>query len=155
MIVAGLGLVALALAMGLVEAHVRRLDAWDRPWWALTRSYVATAGLCRAAALSAGIVILAVSSPRVALACVLGLVALWGCLRWSRSDRRGARFLAWEVERRKRERPGLRDAEALREILLERHARWGEDLIDRILADHPDPDEARRMVVRMERELER
>ena len=79
------------------------------------------------------------------------LLGLWTWKRLLRS-RFCLRRTLRRAFRKERARDALAsDAEILQRILHSLHGRWGEDLIEQIVADHPTPEAIADLVVRMER----
>ena len=68
---------------------------------------------------------------------------------------RSASFQRWLLTRDyrelKRRKPGLPDKEIFCELVYRRNPRWGEELIEQMVIDHPDLESLSRMIARMER----
>jgi hypothetical protein len=135
----------------LLHEHYSTRKAWDRPAWArgaLGRNVARAAGWTL---LLAGAVLLAGRSPAAGLVTASIVAATIAWTRWVHSATYLARGLRREVERLRRERPGRSEEELLRDVVLARHPRWGEDLAGQIVAEQRDARRVAEMLVRMER----
>jgi hypothetical protein len=149
--VIGGGIVVLALVSGLVDAHLGRQPAWDRPTWTLSRGYRAVVAVVRPLLLATGVVLVLYDSPVAGAIVVALLLATWGRLRWVRSVRYRTAWLGRRLDALRRVHGGSTDHELLVRIVLERHPGWGEDLAQQIAADNPDVERLARALARMER----
>jgi hypothetical protein len=147
----GSAIVVVGLFMGLIEAHVRRLEAWSRPRWALAPTSRRLFPYARRAVLASGVVVLFLGSIPVAVTVAAGLISIAWWMRWVRSPGYAERRLGSELARWRRDQPGVDDAELLGRILMARHPDWGEDLVARMIRDNPEPAALARIVTRMER----
>ena len=79
------------------------------------------------------------------------LTAGWAYQRLIRS----VAFRRWLMRREfataRRNSPGLPDREILFRLVMQRHPRWGEELIEQMVHDYPTVDRLARMVAKMER----
>lgn len=148
--VVGFALVVAGLVTGLIEAHLSRLKAWDRPRWALgpVRGVLP---VVRWIALALGVAVLAGASPVAAAGVATVLAAGWARLRWVRSERYVARQLRTAVADLRRRDPDAREHELLGRAVLERHPEWGPELVEQMVRDHPRTPSLARMIARMER----
>jgi len=135
----------------LLRAHFASRRAWDRPAWARDARALRVLRAAGWALLLGGTALLArrsVAAGLVALAILAGASA-W--TRWTRSSGYLARGLLREVERLRHARPDRDEREILRDVILARHPRWGEDLAQQIVAEQGDARRVAEMLVRMER----
>ena len=143
--------VAVSLFMGLWVQHLRERPVYERPsimirpwfrWiWTPARWTLFAAGflvLSRASLVTAG-----------SVALTLLLLGSWKRYLGSRHQRRRMIRRSFEGERARD--PSASDAQILQRILHSLHSRWGEELIEQIVADNPTPEAVADMVVRMER----
>jgi hypothetical protein len=140
-----------ALVMGLLEAHLRRIPAWDRPTWAWRGAGGTAWRILRRALLAVGLALLFVRSWIVGLAAGAILGAAWARMAWVRSVLHARRSLHRAIEESRHRHPGVDDHELCCRAVLERHPEWGPELVDRMVRDHPDLPTLARIVVRMER----
>lgn len=147
----GTGFTSVGLLMGLLEVHYRRMPAWNRPRWVLGRVYARLWSPVRRCLVLAGPLVVAWDSVPLAAGIGLALLATATWLAWVRSERHSKRSFRRAFERLRAERPGESDRAILREMVRARHARWADDLLDRIVDDHPSPDDLARILHRMER----
>ena len=85
----------------------------------------------------------------IVTASVVAATLLW--TRWVRSAAYLARGLKREVERLRLAQPGRSEQELLRDVVLARHPRWGEDLASQIVTEQGSVRRVAEMLVRMER----
>ena len=147
----GILAVAVSLLMGLWMQHVRERPVYERPaalirpvfrllWWPIQWAlFLAGLGILFRASLAAG----------AALSAILLGLASWK--RYLRSRRHRHRMIRVAYDKERARDPAASDAQILHRILSSLHARWGEELIEQIVADHPTPEGVADMVVRMER----
>jgi hypothetical protein len=139
--------------MGLAGAHFARLRAWDRPRFALHPAYRRGFAPARRVVLATGLVLTARASPVAFTLVTLLLLALWGRLAWVRSELRTRWILDRELRRARAISPGAREPDLLYEVLARRHPEWGDELLRRIVEDHPSTAGLARTIVRI-RELQ-
>lgn len=151
LLVSGYALIVAALFMGLVDAHVRRLRTWDRPRFTLTSAYEALWRPLRRILLGLGLLLVARASILLAAVTGLGLVVLWGWLRWARSSRYTLRSLERELALLESRSPSTSRREMMRELVLARHPEWGPELAEQIVADNSTLAQVALVIARMER----
>lgn len=148
---AGAFLVLSGLLLSVWLERLRGLRWFDRPDTTRHRGFDRAASIVRWLAIATGIALLARASSFVARAVLAALALLWAYRRLIRS----LRFQAWLLRRDYRtlrgRRPGVPEREVLLELVRRRDPRWGEELIEQMVSDHPDVGSLVRIVVRMER----
>ena len=148
---AGLAGVAVSLLMGLWVQHVRERPVYERPsimirpgfWriWMPARGILFLFGgflLARASFAAAGLLALA-------------LLGAWSWRRYLGSRRHRRRMIRQAFEKERAGDPSASDAQILQRILFSLHGRWGQELVEQIVADNPTPEGVADRVVRMER----
>jgi len=151
LLTAGIALVVVGLAAWLHHTHLRRLRAWDRPAWLLHPAAPASYTAVRCAAVVAGWTLMALASPWLAGLTAAAIAAAWALRVWVRSERYVARRLRADLTALRRREPRRPERELLARLVLARHPEWGPELVDRIVADHPDTGSLARVLARMER----
>ena len=150
-LVCGFLAVLLGLLASVVAADFKARRYFDRPALARNRLFDPLLSVLKWALLLAGLALLWRASRRSAEATAALVVVLWGYRRFVRS----AGFQRWLLTRDyrelKRRKPGLPDKEILYELVYRRNPRWGEELIEQMVIDHPDLESLSRMIARMER----
>jgi hypothetical protein len=151
LLVSGFVAVLLGLLASLVAADFKARRYFDRPGLARNRLFDPVLSAAKWALLLAGLALLGRASRRSAVATAALLLVLWAYRRFVRS----AGFQLWLLKRDyrelKRRKPGLPDREILCELVYRRNPRWGEELIEQMVIDHPDVESLSRMIARMER----
>jgi hypothetical protein len=147
----GFAAVFLSLLMGLWMEHVRERPVYERPAIMIRSLFSVAWGPARWLLLAAGLILLSRASLAMAasLAALLILLRAWKGYLGSRRHRHRMIRAAFEKERTRD--PAASDRQILQRILHSLHARWGEELIEQIVADNPTPEGVADMVVRMER----
>lgn len=148
--VIGGGVVVLALALGLVDAHLGRQRAWDRPVWTLSRGYRAGVGFVRPLLLATGVFLIFYGSILAGVIVTVLLLAILAYLRWVRSARYRVVLLERRLTALRRLHGGSTDHEIRVRLVLEQHPEWGEDLAQQIAADNRDVTSLARVLARME-----
>ncbi len=147
----GIVLILAALLFWVVGVHFRARRYFDRPTLARNLWFDPIVVTLRWLLLAAGLIVLARSSPPAAVAAAAILTAGWAYRRLIRS----VAFRHWLMRREfataRRNSPGLPDREILFRLVMERHPRWGEELIEQMVHDYPTVDRLVRMVAKMER----
>jgi len=151
LLIAGIALVAVGLAGWLHHTHLRTLRAWDRPAWFLRPGATALYTAARWAAAVAGWILMALGSRRVAGLAAAAIAAAWAFRVWVRSERHMARRLRVDLAALRRREPRRAERDLLARLVLARHPEWGPELVERIVADHPDTGSLARVLARMER----
>jgi hypothetical protein len=151
LLAAGLLAVVVALGLGLFDAHLRRIKAWDRPAWTLWPCYRRAAPHLRRVLLLLGALFTWLASPKAAVGVAVGLAAAWGWRLRARSEGSLLRRARREIAELGRRHGGAADHEIHGRWLLGRHPEWGAELVDRIVRDHPSLPALVRLVARMER----
>lgn len=150
-LVSGIVLVMIGLGGWLHHTHLRRLRAWDRPPWMLRPSAGWLYTTARCTAVVAGWILLALESRWLAGLVAASIAGAWGFLLWVRSERHTARRLRRDLAEVRRREPSRAERDILTRLVLARHPEWGPELVERIVADHPDPEGLARVLARMER----
>ena len=147
-----LGLLCLGffLLMGLWRDHIRERPVYERPVALIRPSFWPVWHVSRWTLFTAGWILLAFSLPRTGIALALALLALWSWRRYLRSRRHWHRRVREAFARERRRDPSAPDIQILQRILHSTHGRWGEELIEQIVTDHPTPEGVADMIVRME-----
>jgi hypothetical protein len=147
----GIVLILAALLFWVVGMHFRARRYFDRPTLARNLWFDPIVVILRWLLLAAGLIVLARSSPPAAVAAAAILTAGWAYRRLIRS----VAFRRWLMRREfataRRNSPGLLDREILFRLVMQRHPRWGEELIEQMVHDYPTVDRLVRMVAKMER----
>jgi hypothetical protein len=146
----GGALVALALFLWLVRAHMREGRYFDRPDFARHRVFDPAVALFATLALVLGLAVLWGRAPLVAGAVATLLIvagAARGLARGVGSRRRAFRR---DLEAVRRGNPGMPWQDLHVRAILVRHPQWGEELATRMALDYPEPDDLARVVARME-----
>jgi hypothetical protein len=147
----GFAALALSLLMGLWMEHVRERPVYERPAILLRPLFSLAWGPSRWILFAAGLILVS----RASLALAAGVAAFLTLLRaWKGylgSRRYRLRMIRRAFEKERARDPAASDAQILQRILHSLHARWGEELIEQMVADNPTPEGVARMVVRMER----
>lgn len=147
----GFACLAASLLMGLWLEHVRERPVYERPSVLIRRAFWLMWSPARWILFAAGWLMMALSVPGTAAGLALVLAALW-CWKLYLKSRRHRHRMIREAFLRERERdPAASDVQILRRILHSLHGRWGEELIEQLVADNPTPEGVADMVVRMER----
>jgi hypothetical protein len=148
---AGLAGVAVSLLMGLWMQHVRERPVYERPAFLIRPGFRRIWLSSRAFLFLAGALLLVRASPPAAALLALLLAAAWSWQRYvgSRSHRR--RMFRRAFDRERARDPATTDEMILQRLLASLHGRWGEELIEQIVADNPTPEGVADMVFRMER----
>ena len=139
------------LLLGLWWENVRERPVYDRPPILIHPSFRASFQAVRALLFLGGWFFAGRAFPRSAalLAAILLGAAAWKRYLRGRFHRR--RMFRRAFEREKGRDPAATDRQILQRILYSLHPRWGEELIEQMVADQPNPDAVADMVVRMER----
>ncbi len=137
--------------MGLWMQHLRERPVYERPS-ILVHSWFWIVWLpARWILFAAGLAALGMGSPPAAVLLALFLTGLWSYRRVLASPRHRRRMIRRAYLAERARDPSAGDAEILQRILYSLHGRWGKELIEQIVADHPTPEAVAEMVVRMER----
>lgn len=150
-----LGVLALAAwsVLWLLEVRWKALAAYDRPRFTHSPAYAVWAGALRKALMAAGLLALYAAHWGAAAAALALLLGGWVTRQIVTGPLGKRREMQREFDRLKRERPQAADVEILYEVVYARHRRWGPELVQQIVQDHPSVEGAARMVARLEREL--
>jgi len=140
------GLLGMALSV-----HFKGLRYFDRPSLARHAFFDPTLDVAKWLLLLAGLVVLARTSRVTFLGAAGALLLLSGYRRFIRSSRFQERLLARDVAALKRDRPELSSGEALYEVAMRRHPRWGPELTEQMVRDNPTVESFARILVKMER----
>jgi hypothetical protein len=143
--------VAVSLLMGLWVQHVRERPVYERPSFMIHPSFWRIWVPARWSLFAGGFILLARASVPATSALALTLVALGSWKRYLASRRHRRRMIRRAFEKERARDPSASDAQILQRILRSLHGRWGDELIDQIVADDPTPEGVAAMVVRMER----
>ncbi len=103
----------------------------------------------------AGLVLLALGSPALALAAAGLLGAVAAARIWNGVPARGRRRVSTALAAHERRHPALAPAAQRRAFLAERRPEWGEDLAAQLVDDWPERDDFVRFVAGLERRLSR
>lgn len=141
-----LGLLGMALSV-----HFKGLRYFDRPSLARHAFFDPTLDIAKWLLLLAGLFLLARASRPAFLGAAGALLLLTGYRRFIRSARFQERLLARDFAALKRDRPDLSSDEALYEIAMRRHPRWGPELIEQMVRDNPTVESFARILAKMER----
>jgi hypothetical protein len=147
----GLALVVLALFLWLVGTHFREARWFDRPAFARRRFFDPFLAAALWASLVAGLAILWRAAPRAAIVTTALLLGLAGWRGIARSASLRARSLRRRQADLRAAHPGLSEEEALKQVVLEHHPEWGEELVAQMILDYRGADEMARVMTRMER----
>ena len=148
---AGLAGVVFSLLMGLWMQHVRERPVYKRPVFLIRPGFRLMWIPARAFLFLAGGLLLVRASPPAAALLALLLAAAWSWKRYVGSRGHRRRMFRRAFDRERARDPSTADELILRRLLASLHPRWGEDLIEQIVADNPTPEGVADMVVRMER----
>ena len=151
MLLVGTALILAGLLLGLVSAHVARRKAWDRPRFALTRSYAIGWGPARWVLLAAGLLCLARASVSALLAAAVLLAALKAWLVWVRSPSHALGRLRQELTALEARFPGAPSEDLVYRILRRWHPEWAPEVVQQIVKENPALKDVTRLVTRMER----
>src|SRR5437867_10927106 len=131
----GLALVGLALFLWLLGQHFREGRWFDRPGVARHRLFDPLLAVLRWAALAAGLALLWRAAPPAALVTAGLLLGLAGWRQAARSATMHARSSRRRQSDLRAAHPGLPERDALRQVVLERHPEWGEELVDQMRSE--------------------
>jgi len=148
---AGLAGVAFSLLMGLWMQYVRERPVIERPGFLVRPGFRLMWTPARVFLFLGGGLLLARAFPPAAALLALLLAAAWSWRRYLESRAHRRRMFRRAFDREKAGDPSTADELILRRLLASLHARWGEELIEQIVADNPTPEGIADMVVRMER----
>jgi len=148
--VVGGGMVVLALALGLVDAHLARQRTWNRPAWTLSRGYRAGVAVARPLLLATGVGLIVYDSVLAGAIVAVVLLAIWGRLRQVRSVRYRAALLGRRLDALRRAHAGSTEHELRVRVVLELYPEWGADLAGQIVTDTTDVTSLARVLARME-----
>lgn len=151
MILAGVALLFVGLFAMLLSRHVKDLRYFDRPTVARNPYFDPGLDLFKWLLLAAGFLVLWRASRPACLVAAAVLLALGAYRRLIKSRFVQRRLMRREFAALKSERPGMSEGDILFELAYRRHARWGQELIEQMVKDHPTFEEFSRMMVRMER----
>ncbi len=141
-----LGLLGMALSL-----HFKGLRYFDRPSLARHAFFDPALDVAKWLLLLAGLLLLARASRAAFLGASGALLLLGGYRRLIRSGPFQERLLARDVAALGKDRPDLSSEEVLYEIAMRRHPRWGPELIEQMVKDHPTVESFARILVKMER----
>lgn len=148
---AGVAMILAGLLAWVVGLHFRARRYFDRPALARNRWFGPIVATLHWLLLAAGLLVLGRSSAPAAIAAAVVLLAGWGYRRFIRSVTCRRFMMRREFAAARRRSPGLPDREVLFRLVMERHPRWGEELIGQMVNDYPTVDQLAPMVAKMER----
>jgi hypothetical protein len=148
---AGIALILAGMLAWVARVEMRGRRYFDRPAAARNPWFDPIVAGLHGLLLAAGLILLFLASPPSAAAAAVVLAAGWGYRRIIRSVPFRRFLLRRDFLAAKRGSPGRPDEEILFRLVMERHPRWGEELIEQMVRDHPTIEELARMMVRMER----
>jgi hypothetical protein len=150
---AGMVLILAGLLAWVAGVHFRARRYYDRPALARNRWFDPIVALLHWVLLALGLIALGRASAPAAAAVAVVLVAAWGYRRFIRSVTFRRFLMRRELAAARRRSPDLPEREILFRLVLQRHPRWGEELIEQMVDDYPTVDQLARMIARMERGL--
>jgi hypothetical protein len=148
---AGALLTFLGLLAWLVGAHFKSRRYFDRPALARNPYFDPFVAFLHWTLLAVGLVALSLASMTVGAAAAAILVIGWAYRRVIRSVPFRRRLMRRDFESLQKSRPDLSEQEILFRLVLERHPRWGEELIEQMVLDYPSVDRLAPMIAKMER----
>ncbi|HET6278304.1 MAG TPA: hypothetical protein VFG08_05945 [Candidatus Polarisedimenticolia bacterium] len=148
---AGVALILASLVAWVAGLHFRSRRYFDRPALARNALFDPIVATLHWLLLAAGLVVLARSSAQAAGAAAAILLAAWAYRRFIRSVLFRRWLLRRDVAAARRANPGLPERDILFRLVMERHPRWGEELIEQMVNDYPTVDQLARVIARMER----
>ena len=143
--------VLVSLLMGLWMQHLRERPVYERPSIMIHPYFWVIWMPAQWTLFAAGFAMLGHGSLPAAALLALVLLALWIWKRLLASRHHRRRMIRRAFEKERARDPSASDAQILQRILHSLHGRWGEELIEQIVADAPTPEAVADMVVRMER----
>jgi len=149
--VLGVALLLVSLLAWVVGLHFKALRYFDRPALARTPLFDPIITSLRWLSLAGGLTLLWRASPPAAGVAAAVLLLGWGYRRSIRSVPFRRRLLRREFAAARRLEPELPEREILFRLVMERHPRWGEELIEQMINDYPTVDQLARMLAKMER----
>ena len=147
----GFTAILLGLLASVVGAHMKARRYFDRPSLARNKLFDPALGFLKWALILSGLFLLDRASRRAAVATAIALLLLWGYRRFIRSVSFQSWLLRRDYDALKRRRPDLPERAILHELLMSRHARWGEELVEQIVLDYPTFDDLAPIIAKMER----
>jgi hypothetical protein len=148
---AAAALIVLGLLAWVVGLHYKALRYFDRPGMARNPYFDPAVELLKWALLIGGLFLLARESPTAAVGTTAVLLLAWSYRRFIRS----VLFQRWLLRRDflavRARRPDLADREILFSLVIRRHPRWGDELIEQMVVDYPTVEALARVVAKMER----
>jgi hypothetical protein len=147
----GCAAVAVSLLMGLWVQHIRERPVYQRPSLLIHPSFWRIWLPARWLLFAGGMILLGRFSLLSAAALAALLLALLSWKRYLAGRRHRTRMIRRAFERERERDSSASDAQILQRILRSLHGRWGDELIEQIVADNPTPEGVAAMVIRMER----
>lgn len=147
----GAALILASLMTWLIGQHFKARRYFDRPSLARGPWFDPAIVVLHWLLLALGLIVLARSSATATVVVVAVLSAGWGYRRYVRSAACRRRLMRREFAAARRQNPELPDKELLFRLVMERHPRWGEELIEQMVNDYPTVDQLARMMAKMER----
>jgi hypothetical protein len=147
----GVALILAGLLAWVVGVHFSARRYFDRPALARNRWFDPIVATLHWLLLAAGLIVLGRSSTPAAAAAAAVLLVGWGYRRFIRSVTYRRFLMRRDFAAAQRQSPGLPDREVLFRLVMERHPRWGEELIGQMVNDCPTVDQLARMIAKMER----
>ncbi|MFQ5877093.1 MAG: hypothetical protein ACE5JH_05310 [Acidobacteriota bacterium] len=148
---AGFVLLIAGLVAGLWRANLRARPFFDRPTIARRPGFDRLLSSSRWVLILTGLLIQLAAAPAVGAAVIGILAPAWAYHLAIRSVWFQRRLLRRQFDVLRKESPDAPEREILFRLAYSRHPRWGEELIEQMVLDHPSFDEFARIVVLMER----
>ena len=139
-VVGGAALILASLLAWLVGQHFKSRRYFDRPALARNPWFDPIAAVLHWLLLAAGLMVLARASLPLAVAAAAILLAGWAYRRYVRSVLYRRRMMRREFAVAQRRTPDLPEREVLFQLVVEKHPRWGEELIEQMVNDYPTVD---------------
>jgi hypothetical protein len=148
---AGVALILASLVAWVVGLQFKSRRYFDRPALARNARFDPMVATVHWLLLAAGLVVLGRASAPAAGAAAAILLAGWAYRRFIRSVPFRRWLLHRDVAAARRANPKLPEREILFRLVMQRHPRWGEELIEQMVNDYPTVDRLARMLAKMER----
>ena len=150
-VVLGTALILVSLLAWLVGQHFKARRYFDRPALARNPWFDPIVAVLHWLLLVGGLIVLARASTPAAVAASAVLLGSWGYRRYVRSVLYRRRLMRREFAAAQRRSPDLPERELLFRMVMEKHPRWGEELIEQMVNDYPTVDQLARVMANMER----
>ncbi len=150
-ILGGALLIVTGLFLGLLDAHLARRKAWDRPGWALHPAFRRLWRPARWVLLGAGLLTVGTESVMALVVAAVLLVTMGAWLAWVRSPGHALGRLRREMGALEARDPTTTRKELVLRVVSGWHPEWPAEVVQQMVEENPALEDVSRLVVRMEK----